>query len=221
MSKKESIITFIKKNGFYMALALVILFVTIILAVATANSGNVSPTFKPNSSSLGGASSSSNSLSSGGDSSSEDKPQETLPTVITFIMPVERGEVTKEYCIDGVVFNPTLGVYSVHLAVDIAGLEGAKVFAAYSGTVESVETSYLLGTVVTINHGNNLKTVYSSLEVDENLTVGQKVDKGEEIGVVSTTNRQEYKDGAHLHFEVLKNGEKVNPMDYLLLEDEK
>ncbi|MBO4962444.1 MAG: M23 family metallopeptidase [Clostridia bacterium] len=216
MSKKERVITFLKKNGFYMGLAVAVLAITIIGAVAltSRNSNSVTPTFKPNS--VSNSSTSSGSISSGSNSSSG-----SLPTVLTFIMPVENGEVTKEYTQDTVVFNQTLGVYSAHLAVDISGVEGAKVFCAYDGVIESIETSYLLGTVITIDHGNNLKTKYSSLDVSEDISVGQTVNKGEELGVISTANRQEYKDGAHLHFEVLKNNEKVNPMDYIMTEDNK
>jgi len=216
MSKKERVITFLKKNGFYMGLAVAVLAITIIGAVAltSRNSNSVTPTFKPNS--VSNSSTSSGSISSGSNSSSG-----SLPTVLTFIMPVENGKVTKEYTQDTVVFNQTLGVYSAHLAVDISGVEGAKVFCAYDGVIESIETSYLLGTVITIDHGNNLKTKYSSLDVSEDISVGQTVNKGEELGVISTANRQEYKDGAHLHFEVLKNNEKVNPMDYIMTEDNK
>lgn len=216
MSKKEALITFLRKNGFYMGIAIAVLAITIIGAVAlVGNNNNTAPTFKPNSATISSASQSGNTSSNSSGSS------QTLPSVVSFIMPVENGEITKEYTMDTVVFNQTLGVYSVHLAVDITGVDGAKVYSAYDGTIESIETSYLLGTVITINHGNGLQTVYSSLEVNEDLTVGARVAKGEELGVISTANRQEYKDGAHLHFEVLKNGEKVNPMDYIMLQEDK
>ena len=56
-------------------------------------------------------------------------------------------------------------------------------------------------------------------EVNESLEVGASVNKGDELGVVSTNNRTEYKDGAHLHFEVLENGVKVDPYKYLLTEE--
>ena len=54
------------------------------------------------------------------------------------------------------------------------------------------------------------------MEANENLAEGQKVKKGDTIATVSDNNRQEYKDGAHLHFEVIENGKKIDPETYLL-----
>ena len=85
--------------------------------------------------------------------------------------------------------------------------------------MESVQTSYLTGTTITINHGNGLKTVYNSVEADEKLYEGKKVEKGEVLGKISANNLQEYKDGAHLHFEVIKNNEKIDPEEYLIGEE--
>jgi murein DD-endopeptidase MepM/ murein hydrolase activator NlpD len=103
------------------------------------------------------------------------------------------------------------------MGVDFGAEAGSEVLCAYEGTVESIASSYLEGTTVVINHGNGLKTVYNSIDADENLKEGQKVSAGEVIGFVSDNNRQEYKDGPHLHFEVLLNGERVDPNDYLMM----
>jgi len=226
MSKKQAVVSFLKRNAFYLILAVVLTVIAIVGAVVLLNQNNSAPTFKKTSSSVSSSSinsgitsnSGSTSNSTGNSSSSSQNP---VPTIITFTMPVENGIISKEYTDNTVVFNPTLGVYSAHLAIDITGAEGASVLCAYSGVVESIDTSYLQGTVVTINHGDGLKTVYSSLEVDENLYVGQTLNAGDEIGVISTTNRQEYKEGAHLHFETIKNDVKVDPTDYLVIEEDK
>ena len=152
----------------------------------------------------------------GGDQEPQQEQEQGQPTVkeINFILPVKSGVCTKEFTEVGVVFNKTLGIYTGHMGMDITADEGAEVLAVFAGRVSSIETSYLTGTTVVIDHGNGLKTVYNSIEVNENLSVGDELDQGDVIGVVSTNNRQEYKDGAHLHFEVEENGTRVSPAKY-------
>ena len=148
-----------------------------------------------------------------------EKPDDTpTATVIVFDMPVN-GTIIKEYVAAGVVYNQTLGVYTGHKAIDFAAEEGALVSACYDGVIESITSGKLEGTTLTIDHGNGLKTIYNSIEVDENISVGNRISKGDTIGTVSTNNRKEFKDGAHLHFEVLENGVKINPEKYLLIEE--
>lgn len=139
--------------------------------------------------------------------------------VISFIMPVEQVTSIVEYS-DTMVFNETLGRYSSHRAIDFFAEEGTSVLAVYGGKIESIETALLSGVTVVIDHGDGLKTSYNSIEVDENeLFVGKKVEAGEVIGTVSTTNRQEYKSGAHLHFQVTEDGEVIDPSKYLTLQE--
>ena len=158
---------------------------------------------------------------SGGDEKPDepvDKPDEpdTKPTVkISFVMPVENATILTDYTATSVVFNKTLNVYTGHLAIDFAAEAGTAVKAVFDGVVESVETSYLTGTTITIKHNDNLKTVYNSIEADEKLTAGATIKQGDVIGAVSDNNKQEYKDGAHLHFEVYENGKKISPYKYL------
>ena len=160
---------------------------------------------------------------SGGDEKPDepvDKPDDpdTKPTVkISFVMPVENATILTDYTATSVVFNKTLNVYTGHLAIDFAAEAGTAVKAVFDGVVESVETSYLTGTTVTIKHNDNLKTVYNSIEADEKLTAGATIKQGDVIGTVSDNNKQEYKDGAHLHFEVYENGKKISPYKYLAI----
>ena len=133
---------------------------------------------------------------------------------VTFIVPVALTTAVNDYS-DTMVWNSTLGRFSAHKAVDFFAPEGTSVFAVYDGTVKSVETTMLNGTTITIDHGNGLYTVYNSLADGDMVTVGQTVSQGDEIGQVSVTNRQEQKDGAHLHFEVLENGQVIDPDKYL------
>lgn len=138
------------------------------------------------------------------------------PTTITFVMPIENGEIIKDYSATSLKYNATLKQWEAHKAVDIKGADDANVLACFDGTVVSVKTSYLTGTVVTIKHNNSLQTVYGSL--DENVLVkeGDKVVKGQVIGKVSSSAKNESADGNHLHFEVLQDGKKVDPNLFLI-----
>ena len=150
------------------------------------------------------------------ETSKTDAPEVPVSNKVTFIMPCEGATVLKDYTADTVVFNSTLGAYMGHMGVDYAAEAGTEVVCVCDGVVESITTSYLTGTTVTVNHGNDLKTVYNSVEAEESLYEGAKISRGARIGTVSDNNLQEYKDGAHLHFEVWHNGERVDPDEYLI-----
>jgi murein DD-endopeptidase MepM/ murein hydrolase activator NlpD len=133
-------------------------------------------------------------------------------------MPVENPTSIGEYS-ESMVFNSTLGRFSAHMAIDFFADEGTDVLAVYDGKISKIENTLLKGTTITIEHGNGLYTVYNSLADGDSVSVGQKVKQGDVIGQVSLTNRQEYKSGAHLHFEVIENGENIDPSKYLAFEE--
>lgn len=210
----EKILTFLKKNAVYLVLAFCILAIGLsaMFAIISENSRIENDANLPSVDVDGDA----NGGENNGDNPDE-TPQEPTVTEINFIMPVENATAVTEYS-ETMVYNSTLERYNAHKAVDFYAEEGAPVLAVYDGTVESVTNSLLKGYTVVINHGNGLKTVYNSL-ADEEVKEGQKVKQGDKIGSVSTTNRQEYKSGAHLHFEVEENGEIINPEKYLDLDN--
>ena len=86
--------------------------------------------------------------------------------------------------------------------------------------IESIyKEDVLLGTEIVVDHGNGLKTVYRFVTEAEGLKVGDEVEKGEVIATIAEANGNEYKDGAHLHFEVLQDGKHVDPALHLPLEE--
>lgn len=103
----------------------------------------------------------------------------------------------------------------MHKGIDIARTDRSTsppIYAAESGTVETATfNNGGYGNLVIINHGNGMKTLYAHLA---SMTVkpGQKVSKGQQIGVMGTTGNST---GIHLHFEVHVNGKPQNPMKYL------
>ena len=131
----------------------------------------------------------------------------------TFGMPVTAANALNEY---GFYHNTTLDKYYLHAGIDFAGEVGDEVFAALDGTVESIVTdARLMGTTITLSHANGLKTTYTFVDALEGLETGDVVEKGDVIATVAEPMGQEYKDGAHLHFEVFLNGSVVDPGKYL------
>ena len=133
--------------------------------------------------------------------------------VIVFSLPIKDAKVLKEYAEDHLLEDKTTGDWKTHQAIDFEGAEGTAVFAVFDGKVEKVEESMMDGLCITIDHGSNLKTVYKCLASDADVKQGDSVKKGQQIGKIST-NLTEKADGAHLHFELLKDGNLADPTAY-------
>lgn len=102
---------------------------------------------------------------------------------------------------------------TMHGAIDIANgsTNGKPIIASDGGTVMEADYHSSYGYYVLIDHGNGFKTRYahcSKLDVK----VGDKVAQGQYIAKVGNTG---YSTGPHLHFEVIKNGVLVNPLNYV------
>lgn len=106
--------------------------------------------------------------------------------------------------------HPILNTWIYHTGVDIGCSSGKDILAAASGTVIMASWYGGYGNCVMIDHGGGIVTLYghaSELCVSD----GQSVSRGQVIAKVGSTGRST---GPHLHFEVRKNGEYVNPMSY-------
>lgn len=107
--------------------------------------------------------------------------------------------------------DPISGKQGYHRGLDFAGNEGSDVLAVAAGVVTWSGKRYGYGNLVEINHGNGLVTRYAHNQ--ENLVeVGETVKKGQAIAHMGATGRAT---GAHVHFEVLKDGSKINPLAYV------
>lgn len=106
--------------------------------------------------------------------------------------------------------GPRWGSY--HKGIDIARPSNRNILAADNGRVVSAgwdNGGY--GNKIVIDHGNGYRTVYAHLS-SLNVSAGQVVEKGQKIGVMGSTGRST---GIHLHFEVYKNGARINPLSVL------
>ena len=133
----------------------------------------------------------------------------------TMTAPIMGADVMKRFADDQLVYSATLKHWSTHEALDLAAEEGTPVLAALDGKVKSIVEDDLLGLTVTIEH-ETCETVYACLaSVEEGLTEGAAVLRGQAIGKVGDSAQSEAADGAHLHFAVNENGKAVNPQTLL------
>ena len=98
-----------------------------------------------------------------------------------------------------------------HTGLDIDGNSGDPVWAAKDGTVLEAGYNGSYGNDIVISHGDGLKTRYSHLK-SISVSAGDEVTIGQQIGTEGSTGNST---GAHLHFEVIVNGDSVNPLNYI------
>jgi len=125
------------------------------------------------------------------------------------------GKILADFVLDELQYSRTLKEWTTHAGIDIESPLGSPVRAALDGVVESVEEDSLMGIIITIDHGNGLKTRYANLSTKDMVRPNQQVKKGQVISGVGRTAMSEILDPPHLHFEVLKDGKYVDPKSYL------
>lgn len=129
---------------------------------------------------------------------------------LVYVWPVE-GEVQKPYSGTTLVYSNTMSDWRTHTGMDIRAEIGAEVSACADGVIEQVYTDARMGVTVTIDHGDGLKSVYANLSNGNLIREGQKVRAGEVISTVGTSALFEAADEPHLHFEMQRDGEPIDP----------
>lgn len=125
-----------------------------------------------------------------------------------------RGTVLIDYNMNETVYYPTLDQYRVSSAIAVQAVEDAPVYAAADGQVLSVEQDACTGTTVTMELGNGYQAVYGQLK-DLTVAEGDTVKEGEVIGNVSEPTKYYSVEGPNLYFAVKKDGNPVDPFEYL------
>ena len=128
----------------------------------------------------------------------------------TFIKPVE-GDILKEFARDNLIYSETLDEWVTHNGIDIIADKATVVKAAADGKVIAIKNDPRYGITIIIEHDNGYETRYSNLLTAEFVNVGEKVTQGQTIGTVGNTGVFEIMDDPHLHFEILKNSEYLDP----------
>lgn len=129
------------------------------------------------------------------------------------IWPID-GNVLLNYSMDETIYFSTLDQYKYNPAVVIAGNVGQEVNAAEDGKVTSIKTDSQTGVTVTVSLGDGYEAVYGQLG-EVCVTQGENIVEGDIIGYLGEPTKYYSVEGCNLYFQLLKDGEAVDPLHYL------
>ncbi|MBE7049558.1 MAG: M23 family metallopeptidase [Ruminococcaceae bacterium] len=130
-----------------------------------------------------------------------------------FIPPVS-GDVLKDFSDKIPIYSKTMDDWRIHSGIDILCPYGTEVLSCEKGTVTDVGYDMLFGNYVEVSL-NDFTLRYTSLEAGITHSVGDEINKGDVIGYLSDSCISEVCDKPHLHFEMKKSGEYVNPREFI------
>lgn len=139
------------------------------------------------------------------------EPEDLVPQVIS---PLD-GTTMTVFSMTELIYDETMADWRTHNGVDIQAGEGDAVKTASGGVVRAVVNDELMGTTVLIEHSGGYTTQYSSLQTNPPVSVDQAVSAGDIIGYVGSTATAETTMGPHLHFSVSRDGESIDPSEYI------
>jgi murein DD-endopeptidase MepM/ murein hydrolase activator NlpD len=137
------------------------------------------------------------------------------PKLMPDLVKPVKGNITKKFAYDTLVYMKTLNQWSTHFGVDIAGKVGDDVVSALKGTVEDVYKDTMLGNCVKIKSGD-VACIYAGLQKADSVKKGDAIEAGELIGQLGNTAASETTEDPHLHFEVWVKDTPANPEPYFL-----
>ena len=139
------------------------------------------------------------------------KNKEEMVACVPAIMPISNKDLRRTASGWGWRIHPIYKIRKFHYGMDFTAPTGTEIYATGNGVVEVVENSLRgYGKRIIIDHGFGYKTLYAHLS-GFNVRKGQKIKRGEVIGFVGSSGTST---APHLHYEVLKNNKKVNPVHY-------
>jgi len=126
------------------------------------------------------------------------------------MQPISNKDLVRLHTTFGMRLHPLLGYWREHRGLDLTAPMGAPVYATGDGYVHMAHYSDTFGLVIYLRHGFGYETRYAHL-AKYIVKHGDTVRRGQVIGYVGTTGQS---DASHLHYEVLYNGDQVNPMNF-------
>lgn len=130
------------------------------------------------------------------------------------LWPVD-GNVLLSFSMDKTVYFSTLDQYKYNPAMVISGAEGDQVIASAPGIVKSIDVSAETGTTVNVDLGNGYELFYGQLK-EVPVKAGDYVDAKTVLGYVGQPTKYYSVEGCNVYFEMRKDGQPVNPMEYLV-----
>lgn len=124
------------------------------------------------------------------------------------------GDVLLNYSMDKSIYFSTLNQYKYHPAVVIAAELGSEVRSAARGKVSQIRNDEETGTTLTMELGNGYEAIYGQL-ADLTVEEGDTIEAGTLIGYVGEPTKYYTLEGSNLYFQLLKDDDPVNPMDFL------
>jgi murein DD-endopeptidase MepM/ murein hydrolase activator NlpD len=139
------------------------------------------------------------------------KQKEKLLAAIPAIQPVKNEDLKQMASGFGYRSDPFTKIRKFHYGMDFTARTGTPIYATGDGLVNKADASLSgYGNHIQIQHGYGYKTLYAHLSKFK-CRPGQRVKRGDIIGYVGSTGRSQ---APHLHYEVFKNGERVNPLNF-------
>lgn len=137
--------------------------------------------------------------------------KEQMLASIPAIMPVANKDLTRVASGYGMRVHPIYKTYKMHAGMDFTAPIGTDIYCSGDGVVKEVDYSQRgYGNHVIIDHGYGYETIYAHMS-QMNVRKGQVVKRGDVLGQVGNSGTST---GPHLHYEVLKNGIKINPVNF-------
>jgi len=137
--------------------------------------------------------------------------KENMLKSIPAIMPISNNDLKRTASGWGYRIHPIYKIRKFHYGMDFTAPSGTEIYATGDGIVAEVKSSKRgYGNKIELDHGFGYRTLYAHLQ-GFNVRKGQKVKRGDVIGFVGNTGAST---APHLHYEVIKNNKKINPINY-------
>ncbi len=139
------------------------------------------------------------------------KNKEKLIASLPSIMPISNKDLTRTASGWGYRIHPIYKIKKFHYGMDFTAPTGTEIYATGDGVIKKLDHSRRgYGNKIIVDHGFGYQTLYAHLS-GFNVREGQEVKRGDVIGYVGNSGLST---GPHLHYEVLKNGKRINPINY-------